>query len=120
MLRLLIGWLALAFAVAVAAAVLPGMDVDGGFLTYLWIAALFAIVNVILGPVLRLLSLPLIMLTLGLFSLIVNGFLVVVTAWLSSKLSVDGFLTAILAALVISLVNLVVGFVLRPVEARVD
>jgi putative membrane protein len=119
-LRFVIGWLALAFAVGVATAVVPGMDVDGGLLTYLWIAALFAVVNVILGPILRLLSLPLMVITLGLFSLVVNGFLVVVTAWLSSKLSVSGFGTAILAALVISLVNMVVGFVLRPVHAMAD
>jgi putative membrane protein len=118
--RFLIAWLALAAAVAVAAAVLPGMDVDGGFFTYVWIAAIFAIVNTILGPLVRIVSLPLMVITLGLFSLVVNGFLIVVTDWLSSSLDVDGFGTAILAALVISIVDVALGFFLRPVYARVE
>jgi putative membrane protein len=105
----LTGWLILAIAIGVAAAILPGVDVDGGLLAYLWIAALFAVINILLGPILRLLSAPVIILTLGLFSFVVNALLFVITAWLSDALSVDGFLDALLAALIVSLITTLVG-----------
>jgi putative membrane protein len=117
----LVGWLILAVAIGIAVAVVPGVSVDGGVLTYLWIAALFAVVDILLGPILRLLTAPLILLTLGLFAFVVNAVLFVITAWLSSKLSVDGFGDALLAALVISLVAWVLGIVVdvarRPARA---
>lgn len=118
--RFVVAWLGLAAAVAIATALLPGMDVDGGLGTYLWIAVLFALVNGILGTILRVLSLPLLILTLGLFSFIINGVLVLVTDWLSSSLEVDGFGTAILASVIISLVNLVVGLALRPATVMAE
>jgi putative membrane protein len=117
----LVGWLVLAVAIGIAVAVVPGVSVDGGVLTYLWIAALFAVVDILLGPILRLLTAPLLLLTLGLFAFVVNAVLFVITAWLSSKLSVDGFGDALLAALVISLVAWVLGIVVdvarRPARA---
>jgi putative membrane protein len=117
----LVGWLILAVAIGIAVAVVPGVSVDGGVLTYLWIAALFAVVDILLGPILRLLTAPLILLTLGLFAFVVNAVLFVITAWLSSKLSVDGFGDALLAALIISLVAWVLGIVVdvarRPARA---
>jgi putative membrane protein len=58
----------LALAVGVAAAVVPGIDVEGGIFTLLWVGLLFGLVNAVLGPVLRLISLPLTVITLGLFA----------------------------------------------------
>ena len=109
---LLQGWIALTVAIAVAVAVLPGIDVDGGVLTYLWIAALFAFVNLLLGPILRLLSAPLILITLGLFALVINALLFAITAWLSSALSVDGFFSALVAAVIVSVVSAVLGAIM--------
>lgn len=105
--KLLIRWGVLAVAVGLAAAVVPGVHLYGGIGTTLWVALLFGLVNAVLGPVLRLLTLPLTLLTLGLFALVVNALLVAITAWLSDKLDVDGFFSAFLAALVISLVSAV-------------
>jgi len=103
--KLLLRWAGLTLAVWVAAAVVPGVHVHGGVLTFAWVALLFGLVNAVLGPFLRLLALPFTLLTLGLFALVVNGLLVAITAALSSKLDVDGFFSAFLAALVISLVS---------------
>lgn len=103
--KLGIKWAILTVAVFVAAAVVPGVHVHGGVLTYLWVALLFGLVNAFLGPILRLLALPFTLLTLGVFALVVNGVLVAITAGLSSKLDVGGFFSAFLAALVISLVS---------------
>lgn len=107
--KLAIRWAVLTLAVFLAAAVVPGVHVNGGVLTYLWVALLFGLVNAVLGPILRLLALPFTLITLGLFALVVNGILVAVTAGLSSKFDVGGFFSAFLAALVISLVSTVLN-----------
>jgi putative membrane protein len=107
--KLGIKWAILTVAVWVAAAVVPGVHVHGGLLTYIWVALLFGLVNAFLGPILRLLALPFTLLTLGVFALVVNGILVAITAGLSSKLDVGGFFSAFLAALVISLVSTVLN-----------
>src|SRR5688500_16084745 len=63
--------------------------------SYLWIALLFAVVNSIVGPVLRLLAMPFVVLTLGLFLLVVNAALLGLTAALSERLEVDGIWAAL-------------------------
>jgi putative membrane protein len=88
--------------------VLPGLTVHpneallGGYGTYLWIGLLFGIVNAIVGPILRLLSLPFVVLTLGLFLLVINAALLGLTALITDRLEVDGFLTAILGGLILA------------------
>ena len=71
--------------------------------TYLWIALLFALVNAIVGPVLRLLSLPFVLVTLGLFLLVVNAALLGITAAISDRLQVDGLGTAIVGGLLLAI-----------------
>ena len=68
----------------------------------LWIALIFSVVNLILGPVFRLLSLPLIVVTLGLFLLVVNAALLAITAAVSSHLTVDNFGSAVLGGFLIA------------------
>lgn len=107
--KLLLRWAVLTLAVWLAAYVVPGVDVAGGFWTYVWVALLFGLVNAIIGPILRLIALPFTLVTLGLFALVVNGVLVAITAGLSDKFQVGGFFAAFLAALVISLVSMVLN-----------
>jgi putative membrane protein len=92
--------------------VLPGLDVVpnpdgplGAFGTYLWIGLLFGVVNAVVGPILRLLSLPFVVLTLGLFLLVVNAALLGLTALLTDRLTVDGFFTALIGGLILALVS---------------
>ncbi len=73
--------------------------------TYLWIGLLFGVVNAIVGPILRLLSLPFVVLTLGLFLLIVNAALLGLTAALTDRLQIDGFGTAVLGGLILAIVG---------------
>ena len=101
--QLFVRWVVLAVAVALTSWLLPGFNVEGGALTYLWVTLIFSLVNVFLGPLLHLISLPLTVLTLGLFALVVNAALVGITAWISDDLSVDGFLPAFFAAILISI-----------------
>jgi putative membrane protein len=112
--RVLVNWLVMAAAVWVATAVVPGIDVPGGFFTYLWVSLLLGLVNAVLGPLLRLVALPLTVLTLGVFALVVNGVLLAVTAWISDNLDIGGFGDAVAGALVISVVVTLLELVLRP------
>ena len=89
--------------------VLPGLEVlpnPEGYLgeygTYLWIGLIFGVVNAVVGPVLRMLSLPFVLLTLGLFLLVVNAALLGLTAALSDRLTVDGIGTAIIGGLILA------------------
>jgi putative membrane protein len=91
---------------------LPGIDVIGNESaplgvtgTFLWVALLFAVVNAVVGPILRLLSLPAILLTLGLFLIVVNAALLGLTAALSDRLDIDGFGTAVVGGLVLAVVG---------------
>lgn len=112
--RVLMNWLVMAGAIWVATALVPGIYVRGGFLTYLAVSILFGLVNAILGPLLQLIALPLTLVTLGAFALVVNGVLLAVTAGLSDNLDVGGFLGTVFGALVISIITTLVELVLRP------
>jgi putative membrane protein len=109
--QLIFVWVVTAVAIAVAAALVPSVDLDGGVGTLLWVALLFGLVNGLIGPLLHLISLPLTLITFGLFGLVVNGALLALTAGLSDSLDVGGFLATIVAAVVISVIEAVLGFV---------
>ncbi len=98
-----------AIAIAVAAAVLPGINVrDESIATYLLLGLVFGLVNGLVKPILALLTCPLIIVTLGLFILVINGLILMLTGSLTNGLlSVDGLGTAILGGIVMGLVNVV-------------
>ena len=110
--KLLVAWVILAAAIAITAALVPSVEIDGGVLTLLGVSMLFALVNALLGPLLRLISLPLTLITLGLFALVVNGILLGITAGLTDSLDVGGVVSTIIAALVISVVTAVLWFLI--------
>jgi putative membrane protein len=116
---LLIRWLVFAAAFAITAWLLNGMDVSGGFGTYLWLALLFGIVNSIVGTLLRLLTLPLMVLTLGLFSLVINAFLLQLLDWISDRFTIDHFFwTAIWGAIILSIVAVVLDLLVGAAFSR--
>ena len=113
---LLIRWAVLAGAFAVTAWLLSGVNVSGGAWGYIWVSALFGIVNAIIGTFLRILTLPLTLLTLGLFSVIVNALLLEITDGLSGHLTIDEFFwAAIWAAIILSLASMILDWVVRSV-----
>jgi putative membrane protein len=103
--RLIARLLVIAAAVWIVAAVVPGVHVQEGVTSYLIIAVIFAIVNVLVRPVLLLFSLPFLVITLGLVLLVVNAALLGITAALTERLSIDGFGSAVVAALLITMVT---------------
>ena len=121
LLRVLANWMVMAGAVWVATALLPGIHVYGGFVTYLALSLLFGLVNAVVGPLLHLVALPLSVLTVGGSALVVNGVLLLLTALLTDRLDVAGLGSAILGSLVISVVTTVVELVVRPIrEGDID
>ena len=107
----------LAVIIGVVASIVPGIDVHGGIGWLLWIAFIFAVVNLVLGPIFLLLSLPLIVLTFGLFLLVVNAALLAITAGLTDHLDVDNFGSAVLGGLLIALFSMITQ---RAIRSRDD
>ncbi|MEX1071644.1 MAG: phage holin family protein [Anaerolineales bacterium] len=106
-----------------AIALIPGLRVvDENWVTYLWLALFFGIVNALIRPIIKLLTCPFYILTLGLFSLIVNTIMFYITAWLSRlfgvELVISDFWAAFLGALVVSLVSVALNAVLPDDNAR--
>ena len=114
--RIVVRLAVVAGAFLLATKVVDGIDITGGFWTFAWIALLFTVVNAIVGPLLRLLTLPLVVVTLGLFLLVINAALLALTALLSPSLTVDGFVPALLGGLIIAVVSWV-GELVLPVRA---
>jgi putative membrane protein len=96
---------------------LGGMDVEGGFWAYVWVSAVFGILNAIVGTILRVITFPLYLLTFGLFSVIVNAILLSITDALTSHLTIDEFWwTAIWAAIIMAVVSMVLDALLGAVR----
>jgi len=120
--KLLIRWVIVSLALLVATWLVPGIRVEGNaWIVYAVMAIILGLINAIVRPVLKLLSCPLIILTLGLFVLVINGF----TLWLASVIAVrwfhvgfyvDGFWSAFLGALIVSVVSIILSALIREVE----
>jgi len=111
-----------ALALWVATQVVPGIHQQGSVLTLLVVALVFGVVNALIGTVLKLFALPITILTLGLFALVINGFLLWLTGALSQSLGlgfhVAGFVPAFWGALVIGVTRAVLNLFLTESEPR--
>lgn len=127
--RLLFGLVTNAVAIWLTTLVVAGVRVDpyddgpvAAILTYVLVAVIFGVVNAVVGGVVRVIAFPLYLITLGLMSFIVNGLLLLLTAWISGLfglgLVIDGFWWGVLGALVLALVNWFIGLLLRPFLRR--
>jgi len=116
--RLLLRWIVMAIALAVAAWTVPGIDVTGqnGTIAVLLMAAIFGLVNAFIRPLITLLSCPLVLLTLGLFTLVINGICFSLASWFAQMLGigfvVNGFWPAFWGAIVVSIVSFLLSLFL--------
>ena len=97
-----------AIAVLICAYILPGAEVDG-FWSAIVVAGVLAILNVLLKPVLVILTIPITLVTLGLFLLVINTMLVMLASWLVPGFAVDGFWWALIFSILLSVINAVFG-----------
>ncbi|HYI31923.1 MAG TPA: phage holin family protein [Glaciibacter sp.] len=97
-------------------------NVTAVVLTYLLIALIFGVVNSVIGTFVRIITFPLFIVTLGLISIIVNGLLLLLVAWISSwfgfGLVIDGFWWGVLGALVLGIISWLLGLLVRPVTPK--
>ena len=112
-------WVAVnALALAAAAGLLDGIRITGDneVLTLIGVALIFGVVNAVVAPVVKLFSLPFIILTLGLLIFVINALMLLLTEWLSDLFGlgfrVDGFWTAVLGAIIITIATWVLELVL--------
>jgi len=117
--KILIRWVITAVALFAAAWLVPGIVVEGdGWTVYAVMAVILALVNAVVRPILKLLTCPLIILTLGIFVLVING----LTLWLASEIaqgwfgvgySVEGFWAAFLGGLIVSVVSVILSALVK-------
>lgn len=92
------------------------------FWTYVLLAVIFGVVNGIVGTAIKIVAFPLYILTLGLISLIVNGLLFLLVAWISTLigfgLSVESFWWGVLGAIVLGVIGWLIGIILRPLTRK--
>ncbi len=105
-------------ALWVAAGIVDGISLEDSVWKVLLVAAIFGIVNALLKPVLVFLSIPFIVVTLGIALVVINGIMLVVTDALTAALTVDNFGSALLGAVVISVVSWVAGRLLPDAKQR--
>ena len=117
MTKFILRWLINAIALYLAIRFVPGIGFGGGWLGLLWLALIFGLVNAFLRPLLQLLTCPLILLTLGLFTLIINMVMLKVTEMIANAfglgMSIDGWGPLFLGSLVISIVSMMLSLILR-------
>jgi len=115
-----------AVALLITAWIVPGIHLGAAgphptrddWVTLLIVALIFGFVNVVIRPIISILSLPLTILTLGLFTFVINAFMLLLTSWIAQGMDlgfrIDGFLPALLGALIISVVSFVLSRALKP------
>jgi putative membrane protein len=108
---LLLKWLIMAVSIIVSAYLIPGVKVNG-FLAALWVALFLGIVNILIKPILILITLPINILTLGLFTFVINALLILLASSVIKGFEVSGFWVAVFFSIVLSLINYVLGSLL--------
>jgi len=117
MTKFFLRWAINAIALYVAVTFVPGIHQQGSWTGLLWLALILGLLNALVRPIVKLLSLPFLILTLGLFTIIINTFMLLLTSWVGQAfnlgLTVDGFWPALLGSIVISIVSVVLSLILR-------
>jgi putative membrane protein len=93
-------------AVFIAAYILPGVDVEN-FVTAVIVAVVLGIINAFLKPILLLLTLPINILTLGLFTCVINALLILLTEMIVPGFGVDGFVSALILSFILAIINFI-------------
>jgi len=111
--RWIINWILSALALLIVARLVPGIYVNG-FLTALWAALVIGVVNATLGLLVKIVTFPLTLLTLGLFWLVINALMLKFATWFAPGFRVSGFAAAFWGALVLSLINILLRWLVWP------
>lgn len=113
MLRLIVNWLLSTVALLIVAHFVPGFHVNG-FTAALWAAVVIGFVNATLGTILKVLTLPLTILTLGIFWIIINAIMLEVASIFAPGFRIDGFKAAFIGAIVLSILQMILRWLFLP------
>ncbi len=117
MTKFILRWAINAVAIFLAIRFVPGIHLQSGWVSVIWLALIFGLVNAFVRQLLRLLTCPLIILTLGLFTLLINTFLLWLTGQIGQffgiGITMDGFWPAFLGGVVVTVVSVVLTLLLK-------
>lgn len=108
---LIVKWLVMTASVMISAYVIPGVTVSS-FFSALWVALFLGIVNLLLKPLLILITLPINILTLGLFTFVINGLIILFASSVVKGFQVSGFWVAVLFSIVLSIINYLMNLII--------
>ncbi|HON85592.1 MAG TPA: phage holin family protein [Syntrophorhabdaceae bacterium] len=109
---IIIRWLLMALSIMILGYYLPGITING-FWSALWVALFLGIVNTIIKPVLVFITLPINILTLGLFTFVINASLVMLASSVIKGFQVQGFLYAVLFSVILSIINFLLNLLFK-------
>lgn len=119
MTKFILRWAINAIALYLAVLILPGIDLRSGLVSIIWLALIFGLVNALFRPLLQFLTCPLIVLTLGLFTVVINTFLFWLTSVIGQSFGLDLLIAdpvwwnAFLGGLVVSVVSVIMTLILK-------
>ena len=105
---LIISWLLYALTIIFIAWLIPGISVEN-FSSAMLVCVIIALINIFIKPVIKLITLPINFLTLGIFGLIINALLFMLAGYLAPGVHVDGFVSAFLGSIVLSFLGFVIN-----------
>ena len=103
--KLVLRWAILAGSFWVTTLIVDGIQIKSGAWNFFWVAALFAIINTLLGSILKLFTLPAVILTFGLFVFVINAAMLMLTDRWSDVITIDRFTSALIGSFIISIVS---------------
>ena len=119
MTKFILRWVINAIALYLAVLLLPGIDLGSGLVSILWLALIFGLINALFRPLLQFLTCPLIILTLGLFTLVINTFLFWLTSVIGQSFGLELIISdpvwwnAFLGGLIVTLVSVAMTMILK-------
>ena len=112
MIKHIINWILITVVIFIAAGMISGIEVNDLYTAFI-VAAVLGIINIFIKPIIKLFALPITIITLGLFSLIINALLIILASKVVDGFSVDGFISAIVFSLVLSVAHFVLDKVVK-------
>ena len=119
MTKFILRWVINGIGLYLAILILPGIDLTSGLVSIIWLALIFGVINALFAPILKFLTCPLILLTLGLFTLVINTFLFWLTSVIGQSFGLDMVIAdpvwwnAFLGGLVVSIVSVVMTLIFK-------
>lgn len=111
--RILLKWFTMAVSIVIAAYFIPGVVV-GSFFSALWVALFLGVVNLLVRPFIIIITLPINVLTLGLFTFVINAALILLASSVIKGFDVNGFWWAVLYSIILSAVNFLFNLIIEP------